>query len=64
VRAAARLAFDQRIVMLEQIADGELQILVRDRETGEVRGVRQPSFTDRISAIAELGRTAWGRRSA
>jgi hypothetical protein len=50
--------------MLEQIADGELQILVRDRETGEVRGVRQPSFTDRISAIAELGRTAWGRRSA
>jgi hypothetical protein len=48
------------MAVLEQIADGKVHHLVRDPQSDAVRGVRAPSFADRISAIAELGRIGTG----
>jgi len=58
--AAARLALDERIPLLEQIADGEVKTVVRDADGRERSVVQTVPIRERITAIAELGRIGMG----
>jgi hypothetical protein len=59
IRQIARLAYEERIPILCQIADG---MLTRSRATAEGPMEEGPSFKDRIQAIAELAKVGIGTK--
>lgn len=54
-REAARLAFDKRIELLEQIADGEALVKIKDADGNVTVATTSPEVSDRLKAINLLG---------
>lgn len=64
VREACRLSFDERIPILEKIADGAVPFLNRCPECGHeaVTGEEAPSADNRLRAIDTLGKYGLGEQ--